>query len=136
MMDVNAKYKRWGWGALIGLAAVILIAGLIVAVTLSSNPSPSGEVAVTDSNEGVVVGDTDVDAQNNATENKDQKTEEENKNTEDSSASSENTAVVATPITSSDEMPKTGPENVLFSFVLMAIAGSLFAYNYQLVKNK
>ena len=40
-MDVNAKYRRWGWGAVIGLIGVILIAGLIVAISLSSSPKPT-----------------------------------------------------------------------------------------------
>lgn len=45
-MDVNAKYKRWGWGAVIALIGVILVAGLIVAVSMSS-PKP-GLTASTD----------------------------------------------------------------------------------------
>ena len=43
-MDANTKYKRWGWGAIAGLIGVILIAGLIVAVTMSS-PKPNTELA-------------------------------------------------------------------------------------------
>ena len=43
-MDVNVKYKRWGWGAVIGLIGVILIAGLIVAVSMSS-PKPDNNLA-------------------------------------------------------------------------------------------
>ena len=35
-MDADTKYKRWGWGAIAGLIGIILIAGLIVAVTMSS----------------------------------------------------------------------------------------------------
>ena len=41
-MDVNEKYRRWGWGAVIGLVGVILIAGLIVAISMSS-PKPSAD---------------------------------------------------------------------------------------------
>jgi membrane protein involved in colicin uptake len=43
-MDADTKYKRWGWGAIAGLIGIILIAGLIVAVTMSS-PKPNTEVA-------------------------------------------------------------------------------------------
>lgn len=36
------KYRRWAWGALIGLAAVVIIAGLIMAMTLST-PKPTAD---------------------------------------------------------------------------------------------
>ena len=39
-MDTSTKYKRWGWGAVIGLVGVILIAGLVVAATMTSSPKP------------------------------------------------------------------------------------------------
>ena len=39
-MDVDTKYKRWGWGAVIGLIGLILVAGLIIAVTMSATPKP------------------------------------------------------------------------------------------------
>ena len=42
-MDADTKYKRWGWGAVAGLIGVILIAGLIVAVSMSS-PKPNANV--------------------------------------------------------------------------------------------
>ncbi len=51
-MDANTKYKRWGWGAIAGLIGVILIAGLIVAVTMSS-PKPNAELASNDTNSSV-----------------------------------------------------------------------------------
>lgn len=39
-MSNDTKYKRWAWGALIGLAAVIIVAGLVMAMTLTS-PKPN-----------------------------------------------------------------------------------------------
>ena len=59
-MDADTKYKRWGWGAIVGLIGVILIAGLIVAVTMSS-PKPNVEMASdttqTSVNETIEAGD-------------------------------------------------------------------------------
>lgn len=55
-MDVNTKYKRWGWGAVIGLVAVILIAGLVVAVTMSS-PKKAKEVASDDGSDVSLIAD-------------------------------------------------------------------------------
>ena len=41
----DAKMKRWGWGAIIGLIGVILVAGLVIAVSLSS-PKPTADESV------------------------------------------------------------------------------------------
>ena len=38
------KYKRWAWGALIGLAVIIVVAGIIMAMTVST-PKPSTDIA-------------------------------------------------------------------------------------------
>lgn len=51
-MDANTKYKRWGWGAIAGLIGVILIAGLVVAVTMSS-PKPNTELAANNTDSSV-----------------------------------------------------------------------------------
>ena len=53
----DAKLKRWGWGAIIGLIGVILVAGLVVAISVSS-PKPSttetatGEIKIADGGNG------------------------------------------------------------------------------------
>jgi hypothetical protein len=47
VIDANAKYKRWGWGAVIALIGVILIAGLVVAVSMSSPKPNSGSDVIT-----------------------------------------------------------------------------------------
>lgn len=47
-MENEYKYKRWAWGALIGLAAVIIIAGIVMAMSLSQpKPDKDKEVATT-----------------------------------------------------------------------------------------
>ncbi|MBR6098103.1 hypothetical protein IKP94_05170 [Candidatus Saccharibacteria bacterium] len=56
-MDTNTKYRRWGWGAVIGLIAVILIAGLVVALTMNKKPKTDAEVASSEGESGVVVVD-------------------------------------------------------------------------------
>lgn len=54
-MDTNMKYKRWGWGAVIGLIAVILIAGLVVALTMSKRPKTAEtELANDGANQSIV----------------------------------------------------------------------------------
>ncbi len=118
MMDVNAKYKRWGWAALIGLAVVIVVAGLIVAVTLGRDPKPSDEVAVTEQESSEVVSGT---------------VEGEDAPAEETPVEEEETTVVA-PSEGGEttEMPQTGAENILPAFVLMAVAASLIAYNRNL----
>ncbi len=141
MMDVNAKYKRWGWGAIIGLVAVILVAGFVVAVTLSSNPKPNtDEVLVDNPDSGVIVGDADSNASDNkkSEEKKEENKASENKNSANTNNSQKNDVqennvnnnVVAT----NNEMPQTGPENVLLSFFLIAVAAGLFAYNRQMIE--
>lgn len=116
MMDVNAKYKRWGWAALIGLVAVIIVAGLIVAVTLARDPKPSDDVIVEGQESSEIVSGT-VEGEDEA-----------------STESPVETTPVVTP--SEDEgvaeMPKTGAENVLPAFALMAVVAALVAYNCNL----
>lgn len=75
-MDADAKYKRWGWGAIAGLIGVILIAGLVVAVTMSS-PKPNTELASNDTESSV---SEEIATSNNGNNgNTEQKSEEEKK---------------------------------------------------------
>ena len=55
-MDVNNKYKKWGWGAVIGLVGVILVSGIVVAATMSS-PKKATTASTDGENEPVVVAD-------------------------------------------------------------------------------
>ena len=112
-MDVNAKYKRWGRTAVAGLAAVIVIAGLVIAVTLARDPKPNDEAIVQD-----------------PTPESEEKDSEKTENSTDKPAADK---PVETPVVSDNtEMPKTGAEDILPSFVLMAMAAALVAYNFEL----
>lgn len=133
MMDVNAKYKRWGRLALLGLGAVIVVAGLIVAVTLSRDPKPSGDVIVDETQSEYVAGEegesSNEDTQDNATEND---VIADNNASSAVDESSESQDISSDVVANSNEMPKTGAEDILPSFVLIAIAVTLLAYNFEL----
>lgn len=118
-MDVNAKYKRWGRTAVAGLAAVIVIAGLVIAVTLARDPKPNDEAIVQDPTPEYIAGED---------EKKDESEEKDSEKTESSTDKPVETPVVS----DNTEMPKTGAEDILPSFVLMAMAAALVAYNFEL----
>lgn len=123
-MDVNAKYKRWGRTAVAGLAAVIVIAGLVIAVTLARDPKPNDETIVQDPTPEYIAGED---------EKKDESEEKDSEKTENSTDQPAADKPVETPVVSDNtEMPKTGTENILPSFVLMATAAALVAYNFEL----
>ena len=90
-MDVDTKYKRWGWGALIGLIAVILIAGLIVAISLSSPKKAELANSGNDGDSALIADDSDKDSDKKADESKDtaddSKKSDDSKKTEDSNKS-------------------------------------------------
>lgn len=136
-MENENKYRRWAWGALIGLVAVIIIAGIVMAMSLSS-PEPAKEVAKTvntveePKNEET----TQEPAKDENTTENDTKTEAEPQtttpNTESTpSAESSNAGSVAT---TESNIPKTGPEDTILPIVALAICSSLFAYNVVLFK--
>ena len=137
MMDVNAKYKRWGRLALLGLGAVIIVAGLIVAVTLSRDPKPSGDVIVDETQSEYVAGEEgesgNEDTQDGATENDVIADNNASSAVDESSESQDTSSDVAV---NSNEMPKTGAEDILPSFVLIALAVTLLAYNFELRRAK
>jgi FtsZ-interacting cell division protein ZipA len=82
-MDVNTKYRRWGWGAVIALIGVILIAGLIVAVSMSS-PKPDNSIAkTTAASEEGEGGNAESDADAEARAEAERKAEEEAKQKEE-----------------------------------------------------
>ena len=118
-MDVNAKYKRWGRTAVAGLAAVIVIAGLVIAVTLARDPKPNDEAIVQDPTPEYIAGED---------EKKDESEEKDSEKTENSTDKPVEMPVVS----DNTEMPKTGAEDILPSFVLMAMAAALVAYNFEL----
>ena len=80
-MSNDTKYKRWAWGALIGLAAVIIVAGLVMAMTLTS-PKPNDSVANT----------TAVEQADNNQTNEGKKNEKTSKESEANSSDSKSSA--------------------------------------------
>ena len=160
-MDVNVKYKRWGWGAVIGLIGVILIAGLIVAVSMSS-PKPDKDLAASTgdgpSTSGVVTGEnggngtTDTKKQaeeeKKAEEEARQKAEAEKKAEEEKKAAEEKKAkeeaakkeeaesATGEEGTGSDSMPHSGPVETFSAFVILAVIAYLVTLNISLVKKQ
>ena len=143
-MESEYKYKRWAWGALIGLAAVIIIAGIVMAMSLSQ-PKPDKEVATTvnqveepQNNEKT----TEEPAGNDTTTENDTQTETKSETTTENTQSTtsteqSNSGSVETPATTTTEtsnIPKTGPEDTILPIVALAICSSLFAYNVVLFK--
>lgn len=135
-MENENKYRRWGWGALIGLVAVIIIAGIVMAMSLSS-PEPAKEVATTvnpveePKNEET----TQEPAKDDTTEKNDTQTETEPQTTPQTTESTSSTeSSNAGSVTTESNIPKTGPEDTILPIVALAICSSLFAYNVVLFK--
>lgn len=146
MEAVDNKYKKWGWGALIGLAAVIIIAGIAIGVSMKSKPvnvvdgdtNSTKTVAENGSNngekktdegrdneadakkEGGNAGDTNIINPGNILDNA-------NKNASDSNANAGNNA-------NSSKMPKTGPEDDMIAFAAWAAIAGLGAYYFMNAK--
>ena len=140
------KYKRWAWGALIGLAVIIVIASIIMGMSVAA-PKPSADVAKKASTE-VVSGEknekaTEESKTNGQTKKDDQKTEtksetaaETSKNTTSEKQSGPGGVVAQTPavVAPTNDIPKTGPEEALVPIFGVAIVAYLFAYNAALFK--
>ncbi len=142
-MDANNKYKKWGWGAVIGLIGVILVSGLVVAVTMSS-PKKSTTADTTTDNTPISVVDTDRNDNddskkegNTGRDNEaDKKNTEDNSGTTDTDKKTDNTGTgTGTSNTDSSKksggsssMPKTGPEDNLASVAGLAVAAGLASY--------
>ena len=146
-MDANTKYKRWGWGAVIGLVAVILIAGLVIAVSMSS-PKKADTVLADDTDNSAIVDDNNSsDGNNDGSDNssdegrKDADEAEDGKNGNGNSNGTDNGAKdgwdgVSDNSTNngSGAMPKTGPEDNMLSIVALAVISGLTAYNLGFLK--
>ena len=162
-MDVNAKYRRWGWGAVIGLIGVILIAGLIVAISMSSSPKPNTtneSIASTGNNDsnntnngsiGDKIGsdgqsDAEKEAQQKAEEEKKAKAEAEKKAAEEKAAREKAEREAAEKAAQekaereaaqkSNNLPHTGPVDSLVSVVAFAVIAYLVALNVSFVKKQ
>ena len=163
IIDANTKYKRWGWGAVIALVGVILIAGLVVAVSMSSPKPNSGDnVATTsvetedgenggsNSNENGGDAQSGSEAQSEAQKKAEEeaaakkKAEEEKKAAEAQKKAEEEAAAkkkaeeerIAREQAArhSGNLPKTGPADSLIGFVALAIIAYLGALNLSFLK--
>ena len=143
MQAQDAKYKKWGWGALIGLAAVIVIAGLAVAISMSA-PKKTTEADKASTGPSSVASNTGNSS--NKSDNKDEGREDNDKgstdgtdgtdgtnnsgnsNNSNNSSNSGNTNSGNT--NTASNMPKTGPEEDIASIVAWAAIAGLGAYYF------
>ena len=89
-MDTNTKYRRWGWGAVIGLIAIILIAGLVIALTMNKKPSNTeAELANDGANGEIVAVDGDENTNNSSANSDSSKSEEKSEEKSEDKSSSE-----------------------------------------------
>ena len=93
-MDTNTKYRRWGWGAVIGLIAIILIAGLVIALTMNKKPSSTEAELANDGANGEIVAVDGDENTNNSSANSDsskseEKSEEKSEDKSEDKSSSE-----------------------------------------------
>lgn len=156
----DAKLKRWGWGAIIGLIGVILVAGLVVAISMSS-PKPN-ETEVVSGKVEIADGEKDGDAKKEDAgakkaeeeqakkEAEAKKKEEEQKEAEQKIAAQkeaeqkrlaeeEKQRAAANQNGSSNgtsKMPKTGPADTTFAIVGASVVVYLIALNYNLMKKR
>ena len=140
MTENEGKYRRWAWGAVLGLAAVIIIAGIVVAVSLSSTPKPSTakkEPQTTNEQPKTVAAETKKEEKTETkTETKKETQDEVIKNhiNPDHSANSTTNSTSKSSASAASNMPKTGPEDAILPIFALAISGALVAYNVTLAK--
>ena len=142
MTENEGKYRRWAWGAVLGLAAGIIIAGIVVAVSLSSTPKPNTankEPQTTNEQPKTVATETEKEEKTETkTETKKETQDEVIKNhinPDHSATSTSNSASTSSSSASSaSNMPKTGPEDAILPIFALAISGALVAYNMTLAK--
>ena len=158
MEAVDNKYKRWGWGALIGLGVVILIAAIVVGVSsrntpvktvegseestqaVANNPSNSSNTNNSGNRNEDEGRDNDADAQkegnSNGTTNTNNGGTNNTNNTNNSGGNSNNSNNTSNTNNSSNgangssnsNMPKTGPEDDMIAFIAWAVIAGLGAY--------
>ena len=107
-----SNVKKWGWWAVVGLVALLVIAGLIIAIA-TSGPKPSTEVA------------TDETSNQDNNEETPSGTNEEDDTSKQEQTTPELPAISETPST---DLPKTGPEDTILPIVIAGIAGSVISY--------
>ncbi len=133
----DAKMKRWGWGAIIGLIGVILVAGLVIAVSLSS-PKPTADESV--AIETAKTEDTKKDDSAAKKKAAEQKAADEKKKAEEKAAAEEQAkaaeAAKTTPAATAGNMPKTGPLDTTVAILGVSVAAYLAALNLGLIKKR
>lgn len=143
-MNNEYKYRRWAWGALIGLAIVIVVAGIIMASSASTpKPKSDGNVRTVadtsktekkDNNEKTTK-KTETDDQ---TKKNDKKTETKSEPTTTTTNDTKNTTSEkqgnSGSVKTTSNMPKTGPEDGILPIAAAAVIAYLFAYNSKLFK--
>ena len=158
MEAVDNKYKKWGWGALIGLAAVIIIAGIAIGVSMKSKPvnvvdNGADSTKTVAENGGSNSGnnsantsegrDNDADAQNSGSNagNSDNSgnanagsNNSSNANSGNANSGSSNANSGANSANTPTNIPKTGPEDDMIAFAAWAAIAGLGAYYYMSVK--
>ena len=141
IIDANTKYKRWGWGAVIALVGVILIAGLVVAVSMSSPKPNSGDNVATTSVEtenGANGGSNGNENGGDAQSGNDAQSEAQKKAAEEEAAAKkkaeEERIAREQAARNSGNLPKTGPVDSLIGFVALAIIAYLGALNLSFLK--
>ncbi len=143
MQAQDAKYKKWGWGALIGLAAVIVIAGLAVAISMSA-PKKTTEADKASTGPSSVASNTGNSS--NKSDNKDEGREDNDKGSTDGTDGTDSTNNFGNSNNSSNSsnagntnsgntntasnMPKTGPEEDIASIIAWAAIAGLGAYYF------
>jgi cytoskeletal protein RodZ len=80
-MEKEKKYRHWGWWALIGLVAILILIGLIIAAVVTRNTD--------EMDEAVIDGTTQVDSEDNKNAVDSEVNKEEDKKEEKKDSSSE-----------------------------------------------
>ncbi|MDR3298020.1 MAG: hypothetical protein LBT19_01420 [Candidatus Nomurabacteria bacterium] len=109
MEQPTTNIKKWGWWAIVGLVAIIVIAGLIIAISLSG-PKPSDEIANPEE-----------------TSEQDTTTEEPATSEEDKPLVAEVTPELPTITESPENLPKTGPEDIILPALLAGLSTYILA---------
>ncbi len=149
----EAKLKRWGWGAIIGLIGVILVAGLVIAISMSS-PKPkattaSGEISLEESEKTDTKKEESekkaaeekaakektakekAEAEKRAAEEEQKRAEANKQNGIAANESNKNNGSANT-----NNMPKTGPTDTVIAALGAGVVAYLAALNFGLIKKR
>ena len=134
MSETEYKYKRWGLGALIGLAVVIIIAGIVIGVSLSASPKPTAEVASTETTQTVEQQQSEAERKAQEEEAARKRAEQEKMNQQSNNGGQTQQEIIDQHISTGNSMPKTGPEDAILPILGLAVVSTLLAYNVVMLK--